>query len=271
MSWIAALEGASLPDNRNFKPSFLRTIAGYQKPRNGSKATAFACEGPHLCSGTRAGTRTHQSKTEVKEATKMANPRPEDRSTQNVDKSTQSIEEAVRRSTETTAEQTRRMGQTAAEAGEEVARAGANLAQQNAEALQNTMRFGLEMARAVMGRSTDQVSRTFGLSGNETQQAAERAVRNAETILQSTAAVGKGMSGISREYFEFVRYQMENSIDRMNELWRCRTPQDVAAVQSDIVRDSVERFLESSRRMADMSVKLTEDAAKHTKRMQSAA
>jgi phasin family protein len=201
----------------------------------------------------------------------MANPRPEDRSTQNVDRSTQSIEEAVRRSTEMTAEQTRRMGQTAAEAGEEVARAGANLAQQNAEALQNTMRFGLEMARAVMGRSTDQVSRTFGLSGNETQQAAERAVRNAETILQSTAAVGKGMSGISREYFEFVRYQMENSIDRMNELWRCRTPQDVAAVQSDIMRDTVERFLESSRRMADISVKLTEDAAKHTKRMQSAA
>ena len=200
----------------------------------------------------------------------MANPRQHEDSRQH-DKSTQGVENAVQRTTEATAEQTRRIGQTAAEAGQEVARAGANLAQQNAEALQNTMRFGLEMARAVMGRSTDQVSRTFGLSGNETQQAAERAVRNAETILQSTAAVGKGMSGISREYFEFVRYQMENSIDRMNELWRCRTPQDVAAVQSDIMRDTVERFLKSSRRMADISVKLTEDAAKHTKRMQSAA
>ena len=126
-----------------------------------------------------------------------------------------------------------------------------------------------------MGRSTDQFSRPFGLSGNETHRAAERAVRNAETILQSTAAVSKGMSEISREYFELVRHQMENNIERMNELWRCRTPQDVAAVQSDIVRENLESFLESSRRMADVSVKLAEDAAKHmaqnTERMQRAA
>jgi phasin family protein len=114
-----------------------------------------------------------------------------------------------------------------------------------------------------MGRSTDQFSRTFGLSGNETQRAAERAVRNAETILQSTAAVSKGMSEISREYFELVRHQMENNIERMNELWRCRTPQDVAAVQSDLARETVGSVLDSSRRMADMSLKLADDAAKH--------
>jgi phasin family protein len=194
----------------------------------------------------------------------MANPRQEH-------KSTQTAEDAVRRSTEATAEQTTRIGQTAAATGEEVARAGANLVQQNAETLQNAVRFGLDIATAVMARSTDQLSRTFGLSGNEAQQAAERSARNAETILHSAAAVSRGMSGMSREYFEFVKHQLESSIDRMNELWRCRTPQDVAAVQSEIVRDSVERALESSRRMADMSIKLAEDAAKHTERMQSAA
>jgi phasin family protein len=184
------------------------------------------------------------------------------------DKSIQGVEDAVRRTTEATAEQTSRIGQTAAEAEEKVVRAGADLVQQMAEALQNTMRFGLEIARAVMDRSTDQFSSTFGWSSNETrraetQQAAERAVRNAEIIFQSTAAVSKGMSEISREYFELVRHQMENSVGRMNELWRCRTPQDVAAVQSDIVCENVEGFLERSRRMAGMSVKLTEDAKKH--------
>jgi phasin family protein len=197
----------------------------------------------------------------------MANPRQED-------KSTQSVDDTVRRTAERTAEQTRRIGQTAAEAGEEVARAGANLLQQNAE-LQNAWRFGLDMATAVMGRSTDQLGRTLGLSGNEAQQATERSARNAETILYSTTAVIKGMSGMSREYFEFVRHQIENGIDRTNELWRCRTPQDVAAVQSDLVRDTVESVLESSRRMADMSLKLAEDTAKHMtqnmERMQRAA
>jgi phasin family protein len=193
----------------------------------------------------------------------MANPRQHENQRQH-NKSTQVVEDAVRRTTEATAEQTSRIGQSAAETGEEVARAEANLAQQNAEALQNTMRFGLEM----VGRATDQFGRTFGWSGNETQraetqQAAERAVRNAETILQSTAALSKGMSEISRECFELVRHQIGNSIARMNELWRCRTPQDFAAVQSDIVRENVESFLESSRRIADMSVKLAEDTTKH--------
>jgi hypothetical protein len=56
---------------------------------------------------------------------------------------------------------------------------------------------------------------------------------------------------------------MENGLERMNELWRCRTPQDVAAVQSDFVRESVESAVESGQRIADMSLKVTNDAAKN--------
>jgi hypothetical protein len=186
----------------------------------------------------------------------MANPRQENKSTQN-------IEDTARRTSERTAEQTSRIGQVAAEAGEEVARAGAHLLQQNAETLQNAWRFGLDTATAVMGRSTDQLGRTLGFSGNEAQQATERSARNTEAILYTSTVATKLMGGMSREYFEFVRHQIENSMDRMNELWRCRTPQDVAAVQSDLARETVGSVLDSSRRMADMSLKLADDAAKH--------
>jgi phasin family protein len=194
--------------------------------------------------------------TNIKGGKKMANPRQEDKSTPNA------AEEAVRRTSERTVEQTARMGQTAAEAGQEMARAGANLLQQNAETLQNAWRFGMDMTTAVMGRSSDQLSRSLGLTGNEAQQATERSARNAATIIHSTTAVTKGMTGMSREYFEFVRHQIEKSMERMSELWRCRTPQDMAAVQTEFVRDTVESALESSRRMADMSLKVADDATK---------
>jgi hypothetical protein len=183
----------------------------------------------------------------------MANPRPED-------KSAQIAEEAVRRTSERTAEQTRRVAETAVETGQEVVRAGADLFQQNAQTLQNALRFGLNTTTAVMGRSTDQVSRTLGLA-DEVQQATERSARNAASVLHSTAAVAKVMSDMSREYFAFVQHQMETTMDRMNELWGCRTPQDFAAVQSDLVRQTVEGAVESTRRIADMSLKAT-DAAK---------
>ena len=205
----------------------------------------------------------------------MAHPRPEDKSNQN-------IEDPARRTSERTAgqtsrigqaaaEQTSRIGQAAAEAGDEVARTGAHLLQQNAETLQNTWRSGLDMATAVMGRSTDELRRTLDFSGNEAQQATERSARNTETILYTSTAATKLIGGMSQEYFEFVRHQIENSVNRMNELWRCRTPHDVAAVQSDLVRETVGSVLESSRRMADMSLKLADDAAKHMERSRRAA
>ena len=186
----------------------------------------------------------------------MANSRQED-------KTNQAAPDAIRQMSEKTADQTRRMGETAIEAGQEVARAGANLLQQNAETLQSTLRFGLDMATAVMGRSTDHVSRAFGLSGDEVQQSTERAARNAATILHSSTALAKGMKGMSQEYFAFLRHRIENSMERMNELWRCRTPQDVAAVQSDFMRESVESAMESSQRIADMSLKVTNDTTRN--------
>ncbi|MBI5260458.1 MAG: phasin family protein [Bradyrhizobium sp.] len=198
----------------------------------------------------------------------MANPRQED-------KSTQAAEDAIRRTTEKAAEETRRVGETAAQAGEEIARVGAKLFQQNTETLQNTWRFGLDMATTMVGRSTEQLGRTLGLSGNDAQRTAEQSARNAENILYSTTAASKGMSMMSQEYFELARHQIEKNIDRMNELWRCRTPHEVAVVQSEVVRETVESMLESSRRMADLSIKLADDTAKHVtqniERMQRAA
>jgi phasin family protein len=196
----------------------------------------------------------------------MANPRQEE-------KSTHGMEDAARRASDRTAEQTSRIGQAAAEqtarvgqaaaeAGAEVARASASLLKQNAETFQNAWRFGLDMATSVMGRSTEQFGRTLGLSGEGVQQATERSARNAQSILYTSSAAAKAMGGMSREYLQLVRHQVEKNMDHMNELWTCRTPQDFAVVQSDMVRETMETVLESSRRIADLSLKIADDAGK---------
>lgn len=189
----------------------------------------------------------------------MANPRQEEKSTPN-------IEQTIQRTGERTSEQTRRIGLAAAEASEEVAKASAGLLQQNAEMLQNSWRFGMEMTTTILGRSTDQLGRAFGLTGDEAQQATERSARNAETILYSATAVAKGLDGVAREYRDFLRQQIERNMDRMTELMRCRTAHDVAAVHSDLVRDTINSAFQSSRRMADVSLKVADDAGKHINR-----
>lgn len=196
----------------------------------------------------------------------MANPRQEDKSTQSMEDAARHAGERAAEQTsrlgQTAAEQTARVGQVAAEAGTEVARASASLLKQNAETLQNAWRFGLEMATSVMGRSTEQFGRTLGLSGDGVQQATERSTRNTQTVLYTGTAAAKVMGGISQEYFHMVRHQVEKNMDHMNELWACRTPQDFAAIQSDMVRETVETVLEGSRRIADMSIKMADDAGK---------
>ena len=54
-------------------------------------------------------------------------------------------------------------------------------------------------------------------------------------------------------------------MDHMNKLLTCRTPQDFAAAQSDMVRETVETALESSRRIADMSLKMADETGKQIK------
>ncbi|WP_283810956.1 phasin family protein [Bradyrhizobium genosp. SA-3] len=99
--------------------------------------------------------------------------------------------------------------------------------------------------------------------GNEAERATERSGRTAETIMYSTIADAKGMNGVSREYFDFVRQQIERTMGRMNEPWRCRTPHDLAAVQTDLMRDTISGALDTSRRMADMSLKVADNAGNH--------
>ena len=70
------------------------------------------------------------------------------------------------------------------------------------------------------------------------------------------------MNEVSREYFTLVRAQIESNMDRMNDLWRCRTPHDFVALQSDLVKEAMTRTLESSRRLADKSLKVAEDAGR---------
>ena len=172
----------------------------------------------------------------------------------------QKAEEAIRQTNDQAAEQTRRIGQAVSKAGEDMSRVSAEFLRQNAEMLQNVWRFGMEAATEVMNRSADQLWRM--LTGDEAQQATERSVRNSQTVMQSASALSKGANEISRECFQFARRQMENNMDRMNELWRCRTPHELAAVQSDLIRDTMSRALESSRRVADMSLKVADDAGR---------
>ena len=64
---------------------------------------------------------------------------------------------------------------------------------------------------------------------------------------------------ISREWTDFARERIEQNFNRFDSFLRCRTPQDFAALQSELLRDNLESFLQCARRVAEKSVHVADE------------
>ena len=198
----------------------------------------------------------------------MANQRQDDRNPSQVaqesvrrtaaaaDDMRHTAEETTRRTTEGAAQ----FGRSALEAGERATRTGADLMQHNAETMRRMWQSALQMVSQMGGRPSEDIARMFGLSGEELRQANEQSSRNVDAIVESSAVLTQGLDGISREWLEFARKRIEQNMNRLNDLARCRTPQQLVAVQSEMLRDNIEDLLHSSRRVAEFSARLAEEA-----------
>lgn len=184
----------------------------------------------------------------------MASPRPDDKA----HPSSEPAQEAARRMTE----ETTRTARATADASERAARASAELFQHNTESMQRAWQAGIEAAARLTERSAAQFARAFGLSGEEAQKATKQSSQNVEAIMQSTSAVAQGWEGISREMMDLMRQGFEQSLGQMDALMRCRTPQELLTLQSSAIRDNLEGFLQSSRRIAEVSMRTADDASR---------
>jgi hypothetical protein len=164
------------------------------------------------------------------------------------------MRQAGRRMTRKMAAETSRSAHTLVDVSERTAQVGADMVRRNAEAIQHAWQSGSELAT----RSTEQFARALGITGEEAQQARQQSSRNLETVAQASGSLAKAIKDISHECFEFARKRMAHNLDWFDALMRCRTPQELAGVQSDFVRDNLEDLLQTSRRMAEISVRMAD-------------
>ena len=182
----------------------------------------------------------------------MLNPQPE-----NV---TQAVQEATREG----AEQAGRIVQISTDVSERAARAGTEILQRNVETVQEALHSIAEITTRLTERSADQFSHVFGISGEEAHRAAQKSSDNIDAIIHSSAVLAEVAQSISREWANFARERMEQNFTRFDALLRCRTPQDFTAVQSELLRDNLESFLQCARRIAEKSMQMAEEATKRT-------
>jgi len=151
---------------------------------------------------------------------------------------------------------------TMSDAAERTARNGADVLQRNSEQVRQTFEMGSETAARIAERAFGQFARVFGVvTGDNAQQATHQSARNVEAILHSSAILADGVQTISREWLTFVHNRAERSMAQLEALTNCRSMQDCIAAQTDLVRDNLQDLLQTTKRVAEVSTRMVDEAA----------
>ena len=155
--------------------------------------------------------------------------------------------EAVQRVTEDVADTLR--------AGVESAQ---TMAQATQEAVFNSFNAFSELAR----RSTGQTLPMGGRPEGELQGLTEEAAHNLRAVAQSSTALARGLREVSREVVARSQQRLQRNLDSLQALARCRSMSDFVEVQSSLLRDNLEQMVENSRRIAELTLQMTDEATK---------
>src|SRR5215218_8415373 len=150
----------------------------------------------------------------------------------------------------------------AARVGEQTARAGADIANRSTEAARNAMEAGVNTANETFRRMTDQFNQVLGFNGPQAEELTRRSSQNIQAVTQASSVLARGAQEVSQEVFGLVQDRLQKNIDAVNRIAGVRSVQDFVAVQSDIVRDGLQQVIDTNKRIAELSVRVADEAAR---------
>jgi phasin family protein len=159
-------------------------------------------------------------------------------------------------------EQIDRAAESAKRTAEEATRAGADMARRAGETARSNLESGLDSTVQTFKRVTDQFTQVLGFAGPQADEMARRSAQNLEAVSQASTVLTRGAQELSREWFDVMQDRLAKNIDAMNRLAGCRSLQDLLTVQSEITRDRLGDALNSGRRIAEVSLRVADEAAK---------
>ena len=96
----------------------------------------------------------------------------------------------------------------------------------------------------------------------EVQGLTEEAAHNLRAVAQSGTALARGLQEVSREVVTRSQQRLQRNLDGLQALARCRSMTDFVEVQTSLLRDNLEQSVENSRRLAELTIQMTDEATK---------
>ena len=141
-----------------------------------------------------------------------------------------------------------------------------------AEQVQDEMASVEEAKRAEAKRAREQIEivQQVGDDVTSTVQAGAEGAQTMARTMQEAAQAGlstaselaRGVQDVSREWFELSQKRLQKNLDGLSSLAQCRSVPDFMAVQTSLIRDNLEQTLDNSRRMAELTRQLADEASR---------
>jgi phasin family protein len=80
-------------------------------------------------------------------------------------------------------------------------------------------------------------------------------------MTEPSTVLARGFQDLSREWLSLVQERVEKNLDVFSALVRRQSVSEFIAVQSKVVRDSLEQSIEATRRVAAVSTRVASDAS----------
>ncbi len=140
--------------------------------------------------------------------------------------------------------------------------AGAEGAQTMARTMQEAVQTSLSTASELARLSTDQAMQLFNTRKGDSRSLGDETSRNLQALAQSGTVLARGVQDVSREWFELSQKRLLKNLDGLSSLAQCRSVPDFMAVQTSLIRDNLEQTLDNSRRMAELTRQLADEASR---------
>src|SRR3954466_6592469 len=149
-----------------------------------------------------------------------------------------------------------------ARVGEQTARAGADMARRGTETARDTFQSGLNTATETFQRMSDQFTKVLGFNGPESEELPRRSSQNLQAVSQASSVLMKGAQEVSHEVLGLVQDRGQKNVGAVRRLAGTRSVQDFVAVQSDLMRDGLSQVIDTNKRIAEVSVRSADEAAR---------
>jgi hypothetical protein len=141
-------------------------------------------------------------------------------------------------------------------------RASVEGAQTLAQAMQEALETSVSAFSEVTRRATGQGLQIFDRPEGDALGLSEEAAHNLRAAAQSGTALARGFQDVSREMADRSQKRLQRNLDGLHAIARCRSVTDFVEVQSSLLRDNLEQTMENSRRIAELTIQMADEAAR---------